>query len=132
MADSAALDEPLVPEYADDKAWAQITPEDKNVVCGLPVEEGVWLLIFCITGVGLGMSFEFMDLHSSKHAPASGESFFLCLVGYWSQTILGGLYALTRPDAMRGPLISPIAWPCLASRLPSRQAPGPNRSSKCS
>jgi len=82
--------------------------DDSGTWCGMKAAEAFWLFIFCITGVGLGMAFEFLDLHSSKHAPASSSSFFLCLIGYWSQTILGGLYALTRPNPLRGSWTKPV------------------------
>eukprot|EP00751_Fragilariopsis_kerguelensis_P036426 CAMPEP_0170939898 /NCGR_PEP_ID=MMETSP0735-20130129/22288_1 /TAXON_ID=186038 /ORGANISM="Fragilariopsis kerguelensis, Strain L26-C5" /LENGTH=152 /DNA_ID=CAMNT_0011345527 /DNA_START=12 /DNA_END=467 /DNA_ORIENTATION=- len=52
-----------------------------------------WLAVFCATGVGLGMSFEYLDLQSNDgHSPAAAETFFLCFIGYWSQTIVGGGY----------------------------------------
>jgi drug/metabolite transporter (DMT)-like permease len=60
-------------------------------ICGIKYDEMLWLVVFCVTGIGLGMSFEFMELHGG---PADGKSFFLCLIGYWSQTVLGGGYAL--------------------------------------
>ena len=37
-----------------------------------------------------------------QHAPAAGDSFFLCLIGYWSQSILGGGYALAKAQMQRG------------------------------
>lgn len=67
-----------------------------RLACGMQVDQFFWLIVFCATGVGLGMSFEFMELHSPKHAPADPKSFFLCLIGYWSQSILGGGYALVK------------------------------------
>ena len=91
-------------------------------VCGMRVDELVWLVIFCLTGIGLGMSFEFMELHSSKHKPAADKSFFLCLIGYWSQTVLGGLYALWAADwnmqrAMRGAWTKPVLIVLVISAL---------------
>jgi len=37
-----------------------------------------------------------------QHAPAAGDSFFLCLIGYWSQSILGGGYALAKAQMETG------------------------------
>ena len=54
----------------------------------------VWLFIFCATGVSLGLAFEFLDLQSKDGKPVAEETFFLCFVGYWAQTIVGGLYTL--------------------------------------
>ena len=64
---------------------------DSRRICGMKYDEMFWLVVFCLTGIGLGMSFEFMELHGG---PADGKSFLLCLIGYWSQTFLGGTYAL--------------------------------------
>ena len=44
------------------------------------------------SGVGLGMAFEFLDLHSVDHTPAADQTFFLCFLGYWAQTIVGAAY----------------------------------------
>lgn len=52
-----------------------------------------WLAVFCATGVGLGMSFEYLALQSANgHSPAAADTFFLCFIGYWAQTIVGGGY----------------------------------------
>lgn len=61
-------------------SWSGVAPtREKGLVCGMKLDHFVWMILFCATGVGLGMTFEFMELHSSQHAPASGDSFFLCL-----------------------------------------------------
>jgi hypothetical protein len=52
----------------------------------------VWLGVFCATGVGLGLSFEFLILQSNDYKPVAEETFFLCFIGYWAQTLVGLLY----------------------------------------
>lgn len=63
------------------------------LVCGLPAADAAWLAVFCGTGVGLGMAFEFLDLHSVDHTPAADQTFFLCFLGYWAQTLVGAAFA---------------------------------------
>ena len=70
-------------------SWSVRPARERGIVCGMQLDHFVWMMLFCATGVGLGMTFEYMELHSPKHAPASGDSFFLCLIGYWSQSVLG-------------------------------------------
>ena len=38
----------------------------------------------CLTGIALGMLFEFLKLHAG---PAKDTTFFLCFVGYWFQSL---------------------------------------------
>merc|ERR1711871_617097 len=76
---------------------------EKHKCCGMQLDVLVWLLIFCGTGVGLGLCYEFLELNSLNHAPAaSASSFFLCFIGYISQTLVAGAYALSQPNPLKG------------------------------
>ena len=68
---------------------------NNHVVCGvMSIITFIWLVIFCVTGVGLGLCYEFLEIHSLHHAPgAASDTFFLCLIGYWSQALVGFLFA---------------------------------------
>jgi drug/metabolite transporter (DMT)-like permease len=85
---------------------------------GIPAAKLGWLATFVFSGIGLGLAFEFLDLNSADgHTPAAGKTFFLCLVGYWSQVIVGGVYALSRPNAFRGAWTRPVIFAVLAAAL---------------
>ena len=45
-----------------------VVPKPATTVFGMELDHFFWLIVFCATGVGLGMTFEFMELHSS-YAP---------------------------------------------------------------
>eukprot|EP00943_MAST-04B_sp_MAST-4B-sp1_P000005 g5.t1 len=78
--------------------------EDQRVVCGaMSITTFIWLVVFCVTGVGLGLCYEFLEIHSLHHAPGAAEdSFFLCLIGYWAQAIVGFLFAYAQKDFLQG------------------------------
>ena len=42
-----------------------VVPKPATTVFGMELDHFFWLIVFCATGVGLGMTFEFMELHSS-------------------------------------------------------------------
>mmetsp|Transcript_29124 Transcript_29124/g.37579 ORF Transcript_29124/g.37579 Transcript_29124/m.37579 type:complete len:384 (+) Transcript_29124:117-1268(+) len=90
-------DEPLVSNHEDSFSEIKI-----KLFFGLPFEDAIWLFIFCMTGIALGMAFEFLDLYSKDETPAADETFFLCFIGYWAQTIVSGTYALTKPNPFQG------------------------------
>eukprot|EP00942_MAST-04A_sp_MAST-4A-sp1_P000141 g141.t1 len=77
---------------------------NNHVVCGvMSIITFIWLVIFCVTGVGLGLCYEFLEIHSLHHAPgAASDTFFLCLIGYWSQALVGFLFAFTQKNPMQG------------------------------
>ena len=83
-------------------SFTSSAPSTAGLVFGIPRDDAAWLLVFCVTGVGLGMAFEFLDLYSIDSTPAAGETFFLCFIGYWAQTIFGGAYAFTVDKPFRG------------------------------
>ena len=69
----------------------------------------LWLVIFCVTGVGLGLCYEFLELHSLHHAPgAAADTFLLCLIGYVSQAIVSGAFAFSRPNPLQGSWTKPV------------------------
>ena len=88
-------------------------------VCGLLAADAIWLVIFCGTGVGLGMAFEFLDLNSVDHTPAADQTFFLCFLGYWAQTLVGAAYAFWPqpggPNPLRGAWTRPVVSALAAS-----------------
>ena len=56
------------------------------------VDEYGWLGIFCGTGIGIGLCFEYLALQSTTVGPQpQPATFFLCFLGYWAQTIVSGL-----------------------------------------
>ena len=59
----------------------------------------VWLGIFCVTGISIGMTFEVLQLHAG---PARYETFFLALLGYWSQMLASGSWLLYTGTWRRG------------------------------
>jgi len=84
----ATLNDPLSEkELAKDA----IEPKKERMICFMPVPTFIWLVIFCGTGVGLGMCWEFLELHAG---PAKPQTFLTCFIGYWAQVIVGGSYAL--------------------------------------
>merc|ERR1711865_613859 len=89
--------ETLTEQFTDapDKA----PPAKERMICFMPIETLVWLVIFCATGVGLGMCWEFLELHAG---PAKPQTFLTCFIGYWAQVIVGGAYALSQPKGIFG------------------------------
>ena len=68
----------------------------------------LWLVAFVGSGIGLGQTFELLQLHAG---PARYDTFFLCLLGYWANFLVGGLWVVWtgswrrgRGDGGRGPL----------------------------
>lgn len=78
--------------------------DEQKIICGvMSITTFIWLVVFCVTGVGLGLCYEFLEIHSLHHAPgAASDSFFLCLIGYWAQAIVGFLFAFTQKNPMQG------------------------------
>jgi drug/metabolite transporter (DMT)-like permease len=80
----------------------------RRFVCGLEAGVLAWLVVFCISGVGLGLCYEFLELHSLHHAPgAAADTFFLCLIGYVSQALVSGAFAFSRPNPLQGSWTKP-------------------------
>jgi drug/metabolite transporter (DMT)-like permease len=106
----------LVPSKAqiyEDSRGVGTFREDENEggrkVCGMKFSTFLWLSIFCATGVGLGLCYEFLEIHSNNHSPgASAQSFFLCLLGYFSQAVFGGIFAFCQKDPLKGSWTKPI------------------------
>ena len=92
---------------------------EKKVVCGaMGITTFVWLVVFCVTGVGLGLCYEFLEIHSLHHAPgAASDTFFLCLIGYWSQAIVSFCFALTLPKPWRGAWTKPVVLMLVVSSV---------------
>lgn len=65
----------------------------------LPPPSTIWLIIFCMTGISIGMSFEFLQLHAG---PARYETFFLAFLGYWAQVLTSGSLLLCTRSWRRG------------------------------
>ena len=69
----------------------------------------LWLVVFTLTGIGLALAWEQMVIHAG---PASEETFFVCLIGYWAQTLVGGGWVLrarlVRPNPRRDPLLAAV------------------------
>jgi len=88
-----------------------------------------WLGVFCCTGVGVGMSFEYLALQSKDgRSPAAANTFLLCFIGYWAQTIVGGVCVLSlslrhsrdpqsTDDPLRGAWTIPVLRALLASAV---------------
>ena len=101
-------------ERTANRPLLNIFPRDENAVGNDQVETKVlcnsmtlstflWLFMFCITGVGLGLCYEFLELHSLHHKPgAASGTFFLCLIGYFSQAVVSGAYAFSRKNPLEG------------------------------
>ena len=71
-----------------------------------------------MTGVGLGLCYEFLEIHSFHHAPgAASDTFFLCPIGYWSQAIVSFCFALTLPKPWRGAWTKPIVLMLVLSSI---------------
>ena len=53
-----------------------LVPKAATTVFGMELDHFFWLIVFCATGVGLGMTFEFMELHSSyaRSAPPNAAA----------------------------------------------------------
>ena len=53
-----------------------VVPKPATTVFGMELDHFFWLIVFCATGVGLGMTFEFMELHSSyaRSAPPNAAA----------------------------------------------------------
>lgn len=58
-----------------------------------------WLIVFCMTGISIGMSFEILQLHAG---PARYQTFFLALLGYWAQFFASGSWLLYTGTWRRG------------------------------
>ena len=50
-----------------------------------------WLALYVVSGVGIGMSFELLQVHAG---PAKYETFFLPLLGYWAQMLASAAWLL--------------------------------------
>ena len=71
-------------------------------IWGMEYGTAAWLFVFCATGVWIGMSYEFLQLHSIDGKLADPKTFLMCFLAYVGQVVMGGGYALTRPNALRG------------------------------
>ena len=47
-----------------------------------------WLGLFCTTGIGLGMTFELLQMHAG---PASSSTFLTAVLGHWAQLLIAAL-----------------------------------------
>ena len=65
----------------------------------IQVGNAIWLLIFCLTGISIGMTFEILQLHAG---PARYKTFFLALLGYWAQFVASGSWLLYTGTWKRG------------------------------
>jgi len=63
------------------------------------------------------VSYEFLDLHSKDHRPAADLTFFLCVIGYWSQSLVGAAYAATIDNPFRGAWTKEVVRMLLISAL---------------
>ena len=59
----------------------------------------LWLVAFVGSGIGLGQTFELLQLHAG---PARYDTFFLCLLGYWTNFLVGGLWVVWTGSWRRG------------------------------
>ena len=59
----------------------------------------LWLVAFVGSGIGLGQTFELLQLHAG---PARYDTFFLCLLGYWANFLVGGLWVVWTGSWRRG------------------------------
>lgn len=91
---------------------------NRRLCFGMECWTFVWLFVFCATGVGLGLCYEFLEIHSFHHAPgASADSFFLVLLGYWSQALFGFAFAFSKTNFMEGAWSKPVIAILLLSSI---------------
>ena len=66
-------------------------PPRASAVHGASTSELVGLGCFVCTGVAIGQCFEVLQIHAG---PAEYETFFLAVLGYWAQLLVGGTAVL--------------------------------------
>ena len=77
---------PLVPitrTWLAHRPWAQ----SRWVIDREFRESMLWLLLFCATGIGLGQTFELLQMHAGPARPAT---FLTSFFGYWAQLLVAG------------------------------------------
>mmetsp|Transcript_57317 Transcript_57317/g.125545 ORF Transcript_57317/g.125545 Transcript_57317/m.125545 type:complete len:367 (+) Transcript_57317:28-1128(+) len=80
-----------------------------------------WLVVFCVTGIMLGMCYELLDIHAG---PAKDETFLTCFIGYWSQFLVGGLWVLRKGTWRQGKWTGAMVLALLASAVCDGAAQG--------
>ena len=70
---TSSVNDALLPSFLEEEE-----NNNNHVVCGvMSIITFIWLVIFCVTGVGLGLCYEFLEIHSLHHAPgAASDTFF--------------------------------------------------------